>query len=483
MSRPAHAKNFKGKAKNIPARDTFLLKYQADWVKDQALIRLMEKSRRTGISFATAYDHVRRRSLKTCTTDSWFSSRDELTAREWILYCKNFASALDKGAQDLGERVIDEKGTNAHVLQFTCGRRINSLAGNADAFAGKGGDWGLDEFALRKPDPAQVYAIASPTGDWGGRGDIISTHRGTANFFNQLVLEIKHKGNPKRISLHTVTLQDALDQGFLWKLQTKLAESDPRMEMDEAAYFDFIRSRCRDQETFLQEYMCVPSDDASAFLSYDLIDGCKYKPEEQWQMTLAELRKSSDPLYLGGDIGRVRDLTVFWLNQKAGGVHLTRHIIELAKVPFEEQERRLYELLELPQLRRACIDNTGIGRQFVERAQKQFGEYRVEAVTFTPAVKEELAYPLRSAFEDRSIRVPDDEIIISDFRGVRKETTAAGNIRFVAERSEDGHCDRFWAAALALHAGKTSDEPAFIPVAFNRGGKRDGARREKGVMV
>ena len=44
----------------------------------------------------------------------------------------------------------------------------------------------------------------------------------------------------------------------------------------------------------------------------------------------------------------------------------------------------------------------------------------------------------------------------SDFRGIRKETTAAGNPRFTGERSESGHCDRFWSCALALHAGKTS---------------------------
>ena len=35
-----------------------------------------------------------------------------------------------------------------------------------------------------------------------------------------------------------------------------------------------------------------------------------------------------------------------------------------------------------------------------------------------------------------------------------KETTASGNIRFTAERNANGHADRFWAVALALHAGK-----------------------------
>jgi phage FluMu gp28-like protein len=41
--------------------------------------------------------------------------------------------------------------------------------------------------------------------------------------------------------------------------------------MDEAAYFDFVRAGCADEESFQQEYMCVPGDDDKAFLEYDLI--------------------------------------------------------------------------------------------------------------------------------------------------------------------------------------------------------------------
>lgn len=285
--------------------------------------------------------------------------------------------------------------------------------------------------------------------------DIFSTHRGTANFFNQLIVEIRHKGNPKGISLHRVTLADALDQGFLYKLQTKLPLDDERMVMDEADYFNFIKAGCADEESFQQEYMCVPSDDASAFLSYELIDGCKYKPGEKWQMSLAEMAACKEELYLGGDIARVKDLTVFWIVRKVGGFRPTVYRVALKNTPFEEQERILYSLLELPSLRRACLDNSGLGRQLVERAQKRFGTYKVEPVSFTGAVKEELAYPLRAGFEDRTVRIPDDQTIIASHRAIRKETTAAGNVRFVAEHTEAGHADDFWAHALALHAGKT----------------------------
>jgi len=325
---------------------------------------------------------------------------------------------------------------------------------NVEAQAGKRGDRVLDEFGLH-PDPKRLYSVAYPGTLWGGQLEIFSTHRGTANYFNQLILEIKHKGNPKKFSLHKITLQDALEQGLLYKLQAKLPPDDERMAFDEAQYFDYIRAGAADEETFLEEFCCVPSDDASAFLSYELLDACKYRPGEKWEMSLNQLRECKDPLYLGADIARVKDLTVFWIVKAVAGFRPTVHRVALHKTPFEEQERRLYELLELQSLRRACIDQSGIGRQLVERAQKRFGTYKVEPVYFTLTVKEELAFPLKSAFEDRTVRIPDDPKIIASHRAIRKETTSAGNIRFVAESNASGHADDFWAHALAIHASKT----------------------------
>ncbi|MDR3405128.1 MAG: terminase family protein [Chthoniobacter sp.] len=448
------AKDFPGKCKNFPERDTLLLPFQARWAKDSARLKIAEKSRQIGWTWCTAYRLVSQKALVDARLDAWVSSRDDIQARLFLEDCKHFAALLHAGAKDLGEQVIDEKGHSAYVLSFANGLRAHSMSSNPDAQAGKRGDRVLDEFALH-PDPRKLYSIAYPGITWGGSLEIFSTHRGSANFFNQLLLEARHKGNPKKFSVHRVTLQDALDQGFLYKLQTKLPPEDSRVQMDEAAYFDFIKAGCADAESFDQEYMCVPSDDASAFLSYELLDGCKYAPGEKWELTLAELAACPDQLFLGGDIGRVKDLTIFWIVRKVSGLRPTVHRVALKNTPFDEQEHRLYELLALPNLRRACIDNTGIGRQLVERAQKRFGTYKVEAVTFTAAVKEELAYPLRAAFEDKTARIPDDPQILASHRAVRKETTAAGNIRFVAESTDAGHADDFWAHALALHAGKS----------------------------
>lgn len=442
------SKTFLGKAKCIPAKNTLLLPYQAKWVKDNSRLKMAEKSRQIGWTWAHGYRLVSTKSVQDARNDAWISSRDDLQARLLIEDCKSFAGLLDLAARDLGERVIDDDGHSAYVLAMATGLRLHSMSSNPDAQAGKRGDRTLDEFALH-PDPRKLYSIAYPGITWGGSMEIFSTHRGTANFFNQLIVEIKHKGNPKGFSLHTVTLQDALDQGFLFKLQGKLPHDDPRQGMDEAEYFNFIKAGCADEESFAQEYMCIPADDASAFLSYELIDGCKYAAGIEWATKLP----SAGPLYVGVDVGRVHDLTVIWVLEQVSGDNYTRRMIEMKNETFDAQEAELYRILELSNVRRCCIDHTGIGRQFAERAKKRFGN-KVEAISFTGAVKEDLAYPVRAAFEDRSLRVPDDKNLIADLRSIRKETTASGNIRFTGERNSNGHADRFWALALALHAAK-----------------------------
>lgn len=445
-----------GFAKVKLEKNTLLLPYQEKWVRDRSRLKIAEKSRQIGWTWATAYRLVREKSLKDARNDAWISSRDEIQARLFLEDCKAFAGVLQLAATDMGERIIDESGHSAHVLRMATGLRINSMSSNPDAQAGKRGDRVLDEFALH-PDPRKLYAIAYPGITWGGSLEIFSTHRGSANYFNGLIREIREKNNPKGWSLHRVTLQDALDQGFLVKLQSKLPADDPRQEMDEAEYFDFVKKGCADEETFQQEFMCVPADDASAFLEWALIDGCTYAAGETWEWDLAQAALMPQ-IYVGIDIGRKNDLTSLTAVEKVGGVYFTRKRIDLQKMPFSQQEAIVYPWIEVAT--RTCIDNTGLGMQFAERAQERFGKYKVEPITFTPATKEAMAYPVRAAFEDRAIRIPyEDDKLKADLRAIRKETTASGNVRFAADRGEDGHADRFWGLALALHAAKHEQVP------------------------
>lgn len=451
----------KGNAKCIPANpEAIFLPFQNRWIADKSRLKLMEKSRQIGISWSTAYAADERTAVAGARFDQWVSSRDDLQAKLFIEDCKMWAKIMNLAAKDMGEIVVDEKNKiSAYVLEFASGRRIHSMSSNPDAQAGKRGGRILDEFALNK-DNRQLWAIAYPGITWGGSMELVSTHRGSHNFFNQLVREIKEHGNPKNVSLHTVTLQNALDQGFLYKLQQMLPSDDERQAMDEAAYFDFVRAGCSDEESFQQEYMCNPADDDVAFLEYDLIASAEYQSNANW--TALE----GGRLFAGIDIGRKKDLTVLWVIEQLGDVFYTRHIERMQNMRKSDQEAIMWPWLQ--KCDRICIDATGLGIGWADDAQDYFGINRVEAVTFTPKVKEALAYPIRGAMDDRKLRIPHDPKIRADLRQVTKQVTAAGNIRFAAERTVDGHADHFWALGLAIHA---ASQPS-APIDFQSTGRR-----------
>jgi phage FluMu gp28-like protein len=450
-----------GNAKIIPKNaESLFLPYQERWIVDRSRLKLMEKARQIGISWGTGYACVERTAEAGARWDQWVSSRDDLQARLFIEDCKMWANVLHLAAEDLGERVIDEeKKISAYVLNFASGKRIHSMSSNPDAQAGKRGGRVLDEFALH-PDPRKLWAIAYPGITWGGNLEVISTHRGSANFFNGLIREIREHGNPKKISHHRVTLEDALNDGFLYKLQKSISEKDEIQAMDEAAYFDHVKSGCADEESFQQEYMCRPADDNAAFLEYDLIAACEYGSGFAWEIDSPEAlgrQLGGASLYAGLDIGRKKDLTVLWILELLGDALYTRKVIALKNMSKPDQEKILWPWLAI--VSRCCIDYTGLGIGWGDDAQRKFGEYRIETVTFTPHIKEALAYPVRGKMEDKRLMIPYEPSIRADLRSVTKETTPAGNIRFTAERTPDGHADRFWALALAIHAASTPTGP------------------------
>jgi phage FluMu gp28-like protein len=144
----------------------------------------------------------------------------------------------------------------------------------------------------------------------------------------------------------------------------------------------------------------------------------------------------------------------------------------LDRAPFEQQLARERELLSLsgadgqPLVRRAAIDATGMGAPLAESLQREFGP-RVEPVTFTAAVKENLAYRTKRRMENRLSLLPDTREIRRALNAVKKFVTPSGNLRFDAARTEAGHADEFWAKALAdLAADQSRGRPARLEDMF-----------------
>jgi phage FluMu gp28-like protein len=156
-------------------------------------------------------------------------------------------------------------------------------------------------------------------------------------------------------------------------------------------------------------------------------------------------------LFAGGDVARKRDLSVIWLNEHLGDTVWTRAVTVLEKSPFSAQRKAYDDTIALG-VRRLCIDANGIGAQISEELLTHYGESRIEPVMMSGQVPAIVAGKVKKAFEDKRIRIPDDVDIRRDLHQVRRVYTDAGNVRFEAPRTRDGHADRFWALGLALQA-------------------------------
>lgn len=434
-------------------QDLFL-PYQKHYLSDNSRFKLVKKSRRTGFTWVQAFEDVKDAAsvkIKNKPLSVWFSSADASAAKEYILYCADWAKYLNLAFEDTGEIFIDEdKDIKALSLIFKNGGRINALSSNPAGFRSKGGKVVIDEFAFHK-NGVELWKAAKPVITWGFPLRIISTLNGTNNLFYRFTEEIK-KGK-LNWSMHEVDIFKAVNEGLADKIMGRKLTPAERLK-----WIEDERGSTGDEITWKQEYCCIAVDEASAFITYELINSCVGDTLNE------ELEGVQGELYVGYDVARVHDLSAVYMLEKTGSVFYLRKKFEFKNVSFREQKEAVKLLLNHPKTRHIAIDNTGIGRQMAEELQEEYGRRMVTPVTFTPKVKEELAYRLLYAFQDRNIRIPNDEALKNDIHSVKRlPTEISGAIKFDVSKTEtDGHADRFWALALAVFAG--TSEPYQTPV-------------------
>ena len=234
-------------------REKYFLPYQVRYLQDTSRFKIVEKSRRIGFTYVEAYDDVRD-AVKTPKLPTWFSSADESAAREYIMICEQWAKVFNVVAQNMGEMVMDEKhDVKAFVLEFRNGSRIHALRSNPRAFRSKGGKVILDEFAYHD-DQEALWRAARPSITWGYPIRILSTHNGKGCRYYRMLDEARAKlmkGEKTAWSIHRVTLQQAVDEGLADKIMGRsLTPAERQAWIDE-----------------VQEFCCLPVDEATAFLT------------------------------------------------------------------------------------------------------------------------------------------------------------------------------------------------------------------------
>lgn len=411
--------------------DGILHPYQLRWKTDPARFKAGMFARQTGKTFTSTLEIAEDCQLAEIdgSASRWvILSRGERQAREAI------EEGVKRHAQALGTLIrsseYEYRGSEASYkaleVTWSNGSRVTALPANPDTARGFSANVFLDEFAFHA-DSRKIWQALFPVISRPGlRLRVVSTPNGKGNKFYELMTSRELAGVWSR---HVVDIYQAVKDGL------------PR-DIEE------LRRGINDPDAWAQEYELQWLDEASSWLTFDMIAACEHDgagDPEGYQ---------GGEVYIGNDIGVRKDLWVAWVWERVGDILWERDIRTLRRKSFREQDAVMDELFERYNPMRICMDQTGMGEKPVEDAKRRYGAYRVEGVLFTAAVKQHLANLGREAFEDRAVRIRmGDTALRSDLHSLRKVTTATGNVRFDVEGG-DGHADRAWAGFLGLAAAE-----------------------------
>lgn len=423
-------------------RNTLLYPYQQAWLADNARFKVAMFARQTGKTFTTTLEIVldclahEARGEKT----RWvILSRGERQAKEAINEgVKRHLEAVGV-ACEIAE-VAFSPTVNALEVIFPKGSKITALPANPDTARGFSANVFLDEFAFHQ-DSREIWRALFPVISAGYKLRVVSTPNGKGNKFYELMTDTANT----EWSRHKVDIYQAVAEGL------------PR-NVEE------LKRGLNDQDAWAQEFELKWLDEASAWLSYDLIDSVEHPragiPEQY----------GGNPCFVGMDIAVRGDLTVIYVLELVGDVYWTREICTLRRCALRAQLAELNRIMRSYNVIRACLDQTGMGEKMVEDAQAEHGKSRVQGVLFHVGSKLNMATIGKEAFEDKKIRIPQgDNALREDLHKLKKITGATGQPRFIAESDSAGHADRTWALFLALLAGK---EAVLTPVKATVGRKR-----------
>lgn len=417
--------------------------YQQGWVGNDSRFKIGMFARQTGKTFTTTFEVAKDCQLADIAgkRERWvILSRGERQAKEAI------EEGVKRHCQALGSMVrsfeLDYRTDGATYrsmeVEFPNGSKITALPANPDTARGFSANVFLDEFAFHQ-DSRKIWTALFPVISAGHKLRVVSTPNGKGNKFYDLM-----------------TGTDEIWYRQITDIYQAVADGLPRN-------IEELRTALGDEDAWAQEYELKWLDEASAWLSYELISSC-----EDDLAGRPDLYQGG-PCYVGVDIGARNDLFVIWVDEMVGDVAWCREIIARKRISFAEQDTLLDDVFHRYRVIRCCMDQTGMGEKPVQDAQRRYGT-RVEGVLFTGPNKLIMATLGKEQFEDRECRIAlGDKELRADLHKLKKVTGPTGAPRFVAESDSTGHADRAWAKFLAANAAAT---PGFEPVIHSTGQTR-----------
>lgn len=441
-----------------PIAEGILMAHQVDWLRIQAQIKLCEKGRRTGITFAEALDSVITAASRKSAggMDVFYVGDTKEKGLEFIGYCAKFsrviAEAQASGVSQIEEFLFedqDESGNtrqiNAYRIRYASGFKIVALSSNPANLRGLQGKVIIDEAAFHR-DVSAVLDAATALLIWGGRIVIISTHNGKSNAFNQMVNDIRDHRYGDAAQVYRATFDDAVANGLYERVC--FMKGEPATSEGKEAWYKKIRNAYGPRKAQMREELdavprdgngvCIPGvwiEDAmragKPVLRLALPDDFTQQSVERRDAYVEEwIERHLAPVvaalnfelrhFLGMDYARHRDFSIIC----PMSIDQARHrdvpfVIEMHRVPARQQKLVLFYILRgLPRFICAALDASGNGETLAEDTADEFGHNRIHQVKLSRAWYGAWMPKFVGLFEDTTITIPKDDNLQQDVRGI-----------------------------------------------------------------
>lgn len=497
LAHPSQAALAEAVADDVPA---VLLQYQVEAIELSATtpFLLIEKSRRTGISYAFAADAVLTASPAINPQNVYYIAYNLDMTREFIGYCGEFAKSFDQVASSTSEILFDdgsEKGIKALRIDFPSGKAIVALSSKPRSLRGMQGKVIIDEAAFHDGFEELLKAAMALT-MWGGSVVVISTHDGADNPFNTTIEDVragKLEGKVMRLTLETALAQGlfkriCLRTGQIWTAELQAEwERALRKRYGDGAAEELDVIPARGSGTYL------PRSTIEAAMSPDLPvvrlrcpDGFELRSEdartdfvEDWLeehvRPLLDRFDQARSTFFGQDFARSGDVSPIAFGQYDERLNLiTRFVLEMRNVPFREQEFILnWILARVPLFTAGKMDATGNGSALAEFAQQTWGADRIEALKATESMYLSFMPKLKARLEDRTMLIPRDEGVLDDLRMIKLirgvPMIPRGSINSKADGAKG---KRHGDVAIALMNLVAAADEDIVPIEFHTTGQR-----------
>lgn len=466
-------------------QDIVLDFWQDDFIMNRNRYICLLKSRQTGFSFATAIKGLVK-ALDPARTQytKQFVSYNEEDAQEKIRYARQFYDSIpDKYKKPLVH-------ATSTMLEFEdVGKKTTSrlISMPCRPPRGRNGDICLDEFAIYLPRLSQeIYTAASFCTLRRGCIEVGSTPLGTIGKFYEICTDKENYPDFDRYFIpwwYAKVMCKNVDEAVTLAKDMTTQERVERFGTPRLISL-FNNSTLED---FQQECECTFIDSSMSYISLELIYSNTPGRREEDIPTNAddeeyfnakrniEIKVFTDPdelilaynpelygapLFMGLDIGRTHDATVFYIIGMYNGKKKSVARIEMRNAEFDVQRDVFRKLMKNLPIYRCCIDDGGLGKDLAESMTKEFNE-RAEKYHFDMYSKEVLAMNVKAGLERREFLLENDREFHSQIHSIKRTPTSGGSFRYDAERNEKGHADSFWAWALANFASMDAKRISF----------------------